>query len=73
MKAHLEETADAAGKVESLQLELKQSQSELEECRHRMSELEHSEALLAGAAAGSGDVGACASSGTASAAKEDKG
>src|SRR2546422_11147397 len=41
MKAHLEETADAAERVESLR-------RELDACRKRMGELEQGEALLAG-------------------------
>src|SRR6266566_2537122 len=41
MKAQSEETADAAGRVESLRLEL-------DESRLRMGELEQGEALLAG-------------------------
>src|SRR3989442_5291814 len=48
MKAHLEETADAAKTVESLQPELARCQRELGECRLRTGELEQAEALLAG-------------------------
>ncbi len=48
MKAHLEETADAAKTVESLRPELARCQRELGECRLRMGELEQAEALLAG-------------------------
>ena len=48
MKASTEEPAQAAKTVESLQLELNRCQHELAECRKRMEQTGHSEALLAG-------------------------
>jgi hypothetical protein len=36
MKAHLEETADAATTVESLRLELERCQRELNDCHNRL-------------------------------------
>ena len=48
MKARLDETADAAGQVESFRLELERCQRDLDACRRRRVELEQAELLLAG-------------------------
>ena len=48
MSPPFHEIEDAAKAIEPLRLELERYRRELDECRKRMGELEHTEALLAG-------------------------